>query len=581
MKEFIKISYEEYQNDLKELKSFVTDPQWLWSLSYDIMINNTLSNDLVKYIRMINDANLNYLKIEEIIKEVKNKSVLIMELADGQDDPLYKWYLYRYAYAYYGFLEAIIEGSTLTNDILALFKNKYKDNYLDVLREIDKINPSELTNFENSNVSENIDVELPEIKLYLLMKRWQDVEHTYHDVLIKKHAKAKEKFETYIKETFPYLSDINGRALLGICLLDNTPVFELEQLYKFFDNGIIDDLACIIGGKNLGLAKLGYNKIDIPETFVIPVGSILYKKYLPSLNGLPNFNYSVRSSATVEDNKNQSFAGLFVTKLNQSKSEVSGAIEEVYKSTYTNRVKAYVNKFQTKQPFMSVVLQKFVEPAVSGVWLGSSKNTGHLEWVRGNGEKLVSGKVTPEYEDWNKKVQNPITVGDIPVGEKCIEYQNKLNAVADFEWCIVDNKLLFVQFRPVTVKFNSRDMVVPKEPSSFGGIPASSGIAEGRPVYIEEAQEIPNSGFEKGDVLLADFTDPDWVPVMVESNAIITAEGGFLSHSAIISRELGIPCITGLGYDNINKISKAERIEVNGNDGTVKVLKLTKKDELN
>ena len=65
---------------------------------------------------------------------------------------------------------------------------------------------------------------------------------------------------------------------------------------------------------------------------------------------------------------------------------------------------------------------------------------------------------------------------------------------------------------------------------------------------------------------------------MVESDAIVTAEGGFLSHSAIISRELGIPCITGLGYDNINKISEFDYIEVNGNNGTVKDLKLNKKE---
>ena len=108
-------------------------------------------------------------------------------------------------------------------------------------------------------------------------------------------------------------------------------------------------------------------------------------------------------------------------------------------------------------------------------------------------------------------------------------------------------------------------------------LPASSGVAKGRPVYIEDASKIAESGFEKGDILLADFTDPNWVPVMVNSSAIITAEGGFLSHSAIISRELEIPCITGLGYDNINKISNMDYIEVDGNSGIVKKLKVKNK----
>ena len=226
---------------------------------------------------------------------------------------------------------------------------------------------------------------------------------------------------------------------------------------------------------------------------------------------------------------------------------------------------------------MAVVLQKFVEPTLSGVWLGNSKDTGHLEWVSGNGEKLVLGKVTPNYEDWNKEAVNPIKVRDIIVGKKCVEYQNKLNAIADFEWCIVDEQLLFVQFRPVTIKFNNKELTNEVKKASFIGISASGGIATGKPVYIEDATKISESGFEKGNILLADYTDPDWVPVMVESNAIVTAEGGFLSHSAIISRELGIPCITGLGYDNINKISEFDYIEVNGNIGTIKELKLVKK----
>ena len=578
MKEFTKVSYDEYRKDLKKLKNFITDPQWIWSLSYDIMINDALSKDLIKYIEEIKASNLDYKEIERIINEIKNKSVLTMESADRQTDFIYKWYLYRYAYAYYGFLETIIEGSVLTDDILNLFKNKYKVNYLDVLKEIDKINPSELTNFKKDVSISDIDINSEEIKLYLLMKKWQDIEHLYHNDLIEKHDKAKEEFEFFVKDKYPHLSEISGRSLLGICLLDNTPVFEIEQLYKFFDNKIIDDLSCIVGGKNLGLAKLGYNKIAIPETFVVPVSSVLENKYLDYINNLPNYNYSVRSSATVEDNKNQSFAGLFITKLDQSKSNIASAINEVYQSTYTDRVKAYVDRFQTKQPFMSVVLQKFVEPTLSGVWLGSGKDTGHLEWVRGNGEKLVSGKVTPKYEDWNKEVVNPIKVENTIIGKKCIEYQNKLDAVADFEWCVVDEQLLFVQFRPVTIKFKNIDFANEIEKNSFVGIPASGGIAIGKPIYIEDSAKISESGFEKGNILLADFTDPDWVPVMVESDAIVTAEGGFLSHSAIISRELGIPCITGLGYDNINKISEFDYIEVNGNNGTVKDLKLNKKE---
>ena len=59
---------------------------------------------------------------------------------------------------------------------------------------------------------------------------------------------------------------------------------------------------------------------------------------------------------------------------------------------------------------------------------------------------------------------------------------------------------------------------------------------------------------------------------MIESSAIVSAEGGFLSHSAIISRELGITCITGIGYDKIELLSKQEKIVVDGTKGAINIL---------
>lgn len=578
--EFTKISYDEYKNDLDKLKSFITDPQWIWSLSYDVMINNRLSKDLLMYIDKLNACKLDYSSIETIMKEIKNKSVVIMQEALKVKDPVLKWYLYRYSYAYYGFLETIIEGSVLTDKILELIKEKYQDKYLDVIKEIDQLNPSSLTNFKKSDNNVNKNLDQKEIKLYLLMKKWQDEEHVYHNNdLIEKHDDAKVAFEHYAKEKYPYLSGINNRALLGVYLLNDSPIFSLEQLYKFFDNNITDELSCVVGGKNLGLAKLAYNGVDVPTTYVIPVKSVYEKKYTPYVDKLPDFKYSVRSSATVEDNQNQSFAGLFVTKLNQDRKNIINAISSVYDSVDSKRVRSYVKKFNTKKPYMSVVLQRFVEPEYSGVWLGNTLDSGHLEWACGNGEKLVSGKVTPNYEDWNNPVKRPLVIDGEAVGQKCIEYQKRLNKVADFEWCSVNNKLLFVQFRPVTVKFKSKKTVLDAKEDEFVGVPASSGKACGRPVYIEETSQIDESDFKKGDVLLADFTDPNWVPLMMESSAIITAEGGFLSHSAIISRELEIPCITGVGYSNLDKISKMDYIQVDGDLGVIKKMKLKNKSK--
>ena len=59
---------------------------------------------------------------------------------------------------------------------------------------------------------------------------------------------------------------------------------------------------------------------------------------------------------------------------------------------------------------------------------------------------------------------------------------------------------------------------------------------------------------------------------MLEANGIITAEGGFLSHAAIIARELGKPCICGVGYEAIDKLKNVEYLEMNGTTGKITII---------
>ncbi len=79
------------------------------------------------------------------------------------------------------------------------------------------------------------------------------------------------------------------------------------------------------------------------------------------------------------------------------------------------------------------------------------------------------------------------------------------------------------------------------------GLPASPGVAAGvaRVIFNPKSQEAME--FKEGDILVTKMTDPDWVPLMKKAAAIITDEGGMTSHAAIVSRELGIPCIVGTG----------------------------------
>jgi pyruvate,water dikinase len=75
------------------------------------------------------------------------------------------------------------------------------------------------------------------------------------------------------------------------------------------------------------------------------------------------------------------------------------------------------------------------------------------------------------------------------------------------------------------------------------GVPASPGVASGPVKILKSPKEIKK--IQKGDILVAKMTSPDYVPAMKLAGAVVTNEGGLTSHAAIVSRELGIPCVVG------------------------------------
>lgn len=559
---------DKFKKELQKLEEFITDNEWLTMLKYDIALNPDLSDEISKIIDYINVDTFTAEDYNDLILKLKDECIKLKNDADSCDDKIEKWYKYRHAYAYYGMIEVITEGSIITEKILDEFKRKYGINYLDELKKIDNYKPSSLTNFNTQNEN-NIDLNDEIIKIYLLMKYYQDEEHVFHERdLIKDHRNARQSFEEIVRKNYPHLEKVSGKSLLMLVILDNVPLIDINILSRFILVNENKNLANIIGGKGLGLSILNTYGLNVPETYLISVTSLKESLYKDEIEKVKNQNYAIRSSATVEDNENNSFAGLFISKLNVPKNEIYENVECVRDSINNERVNSYVEHFNTDNPYMSVVVQKFKEPILSGVWIGNNIDSGYLEWVNGNGEKLVSGHVKPTSEKWPNNDNNNLNVDGKNVGESCLELQQKLNSSADLEWCILDDKLVWLQYRPVTKKIEYKEENTTED--SFIGVAASSGTVIGKPIYLEESEE--EHIFEDGSILLTDYTDPDWVPIILRSSGIITAEGGFLSHTAIISRELGIPCVTGLGYDAIEKLKDEEQIEVNGNNGSVKIL---------
>ena len=147
----------------------------------------------------------------------------------------------------------------------------------------------------------------------------------------------------------------------------------------------------------------------------------------------------------------------------------------------------------------------------------------------------------------------------------------------DMEWAKdgESGELYIVQARPETVQSQKdltvlEDYVLKEKPKKLltKGAPVGSKIASGRANVIRDAKEITK--FKKGDVLITDMTDPDWVPIMKIASAIVTNRGGRTCHAAIVSRELGIPCIVGTNdATEVIKAGKKVTIACEGEAGSV------------
>lgn len=303
---------------------------------------------------------------------------------------------------------------------------------------------------------------------------------------------------------------------------------------------------------------------------------------------------AVRSSATAEDLPQASFAGQQATLLNiQGESNLVEAVKDCWISLFTARAIFYrdQNKIPHKKVLIAVVVQQMVESQISGVAftinpVTQEKNMMLVEAIWGLGELLVQGAVVPDRYHLSrtsldiKSVEvSPQEVELVKSGptnkEKKIlgsrKKKQKLNEKQiktlgkilrdihqhyffpqDIEWAYQKGKFYIVQTRPVTTLKSEARSTKFETNSKFKiqnlnlilkGLPASPGIASGRVIKIKSARELGK--VKEGDVLVTKMTSPDFVPAMRRVSAIVTDSGGQTSHAAIVSRELGVPCVVG------------------------------------
>ncbi|AGG06190.1 MULTISPECIES: phosphoenolpyruvate synthase [Dehalococcoides] len=336
---------------------------------------------------------------------------------------------------------------------------------------------------------------------------------------------------------------------------------------------------------------------------------------------------AVRSSATAEDLPEASFAGQQSTYLNiEGGDEVVVAVQKCWASLFEARAIYYrvQQNFDHLQVGIAVPVQKMVQSQASGVCFTIEPITSDptkivIEAIYGLGEGLVSGEITPDLyildkegpavlsrtishqerrlvrkngnstsgaEDesgnnyWQpvpstKQEQQKITEDDIiTLAKLAMLIENHYKGPQDIEWAKEENEIYIVQSRPVTALKDASELEPEIDaPIMLQGAAASPGLATGGVKILQDPSEIDL--VLPGDILVAEMTTPDFVPAMKRAAAIVTNRGGRTSHAAIVSRELGIPCVVGTG--EATKVLKNDQmITVDGTHGKVYNGKVTR-----
>ncbi|MDO5557412.1 MAG: PEP/pyruvate-binding domain-containing protein [Clostridia bacterium] len=528
--------------------------------------DESFADEVLNYIRLLSSS-ISSKEMDSIFNEIRKKTVKNYEKAKTITDEFNKKLSSCLrSLAYFYFLESIDEYSVISDGIVEKIREKYQNNYLDIIAQIDKkylsIDMKNKVNYGNDNKEIEDDL----LKKYVVLKKWQDEQHyffegEYWNFIEQVHI---EYLKTNNLSPFQLEQEVLKKRLFD--KLRKRKLLDIEICSIISELYIKEDVVKLIGGKMYGLAVLNSKNIPIPYSVVVPTFTEIMQNDLTFLKQKYEY-YSIRSSADIEDGKKNSFAGMFDSVLNVEYKKILEQIEYVKNSVNNERVKEYIKLNNLEKPNMAVIIQAFKEPQYAGVWIGNSLETGVLEWVHGNGEKLVSGTDTPYNEFWEKSAfsGDAIKVKGVTIGEKMLEYQKLIKCNSDFEWMILDGELIMLQFRPVTQNIY-RIETKKREDEWIYGISASSGIVSGEAKYLES----PDESLEKGQILLANITGTSWVPNIMKAKGAVTARGGFLCHTAIICRELGIPCVTGIGMSAIEKLLQYKEIELDGSIGRVK-----------
>ncbi len=397
-------------------------------------------------------------------------------------------------------------------------------------------------------------------------------------------------------------------------------VVTAETYYKFMqDTGIFNSVMDILEEVDINNTKQLQKAADEIKKIIIetPIPEDISTMIIEAYNQLSirvgeedGADVAIRSSATAEDLPEASFAGQQDTFLHvQGIDQVIEYVRKCWASLFEARAIFYreENDFEHSKVYIAVVVQQMVDSDKAGVMFTVNPSTGEnialIEGSWGLGESVVSGTVTPDNYAVNKDNNEILTVVvsdkktmfandeegtsiQVPVPEnkrnervlpddeliELVEMGKRVQAhygkPQDTEWAFHKGNLFLLQSRPITTLGN-----VDKKSEEdvdlevlIKGLGASPGLASGNVKIVNSLDELDK--IQNGDVMVVAMTTPDMVPAMKRANGIVTDEGGVTCHAAIISRELGIPCVVGTG-DATSSLKENSEVTADGKKGLV------------
>ena len=404
---------------------------------------------------------------------------------------------------------------------------------------------------------------------------------------------------------------------LGIAGGKGANLGELTQAVR--DTGIFNSVMDILdqidinNTKELQEAAEEIKSIIIETPIPEDISTYIIEAYnqLSQRVGEDEADVAIRSSATAEDLPEASFAGQQDTFLHvQGLENVIEYVRKCWASLFEARAIFYreENNFEHSQVYIAVVVQQMVDSDKAGVMFTVNPSTGEnialIEGSWGLGESVVSGSVTPDNYAVDKETNEVlnVTISDkktmftneeggtsiqvevpeelrkervlsddelIELVEMAKRVEGHYGKPQDTEWAFHDGNLFLLQSRPITTlgdsKGESKDEEVDLE-VLIKGLGASPGLASGTVKVILELDELDK--VQDGDVMVTTMTTPDMVPAMKRATGIVTDEGGVTCHAAIISRELGIPCVVGTG-DATTTLKENDEVTADGKKGLV------------